>query len=211
MDNRLALVFAGGPPEPVDPAALPRDADVVVAADGGLARARALGVEVHLVVGDLDSAPEDLTGLAVLRHPPNKDKTDLELALEAAAEYGPDRILVIGGASGRLDHLLGSVALLTSPAYAGIEIDAVLGGARLAVIRGRRTLHGAPGDLVSLLAVGDPARGIRTEGLGYRLENEDLLPGSTRGVSNVFAADTATVSVGEGTLLAVIPQRDPAP
>jgi thiamine pyrophosphokinase len=211
VDGRFALVFAGGPPEPVDPATLPRDADVVVAADGGLARARALGVDVDLVVGDLDSAPPDLQGLTVLRYNRNKDKTDLELALDAACEYSPDRLLVIGGASGRLDHLLGSVAVLASPAYADVEIDAVLGGARVAVIRGCRTLRGTPGDLVSLLAVHGPARGITTEGLGYLLDGEDLLPGSTRGVSNVFSAEVATVTVETGTLLAVTPQPDPAP
>jgi thiamine pyrophosphokinase len=64
---------------------------------------------------------------------------------------------------------------------------------------------------VSLLAVHGPARGITTEGLGYLLDREDLLPGSTRGVSNVFSAEVATVTVETGTLLAVIPRPDPAP
>ena len=46
------------------------------------------------------------------RHPAAKDATDLELALDAAIALEPSRILVIGSAGGRLDHLLGSILLL---------------------------------------------------------------------------------------------------
>ena len=60
----------------------------VVAADGGLHRARALGLDVEVVVGDLDSVtPEALAaaeaaGARVVRYPRAKDATDLELALD---------------------------------------------------------------------------------------------------------------------------------
>jgi thiamine pyrophosphokinase len=63
-------------------------AETVVAADGGLLRARALGLGVDVVVGDLDSAtPEALAaaeaeGARIVRHPQAKDATDLELALD---------------------------------------------------------------------------------------------------------------------------------
>ena len=48
------------------------------------------------------------------------------------------------------------------------------------------TLHGAAGDLLSLLPLGGAAEGVTTEGLLYPLENETLYPGRARGVSNVF-------------------------
>ena len=62
-----------------------------------------------------------------------------------------------------------------------------------------------PGSLCSLLPVGGVAHGVRTEGLRFPLHDEDLLPGSTRGVSNEFTAREATVSVRDGVLLAVQP------
>jgi len=46
---------------------------------------------------------------------------------------------------------------------------------------------------------------VRTEGLAYPLDAETLEPGSTRGVSNVFSADTARIRVEHGVLLAVRP------
>lgn len=184
---------------------------MVIAADGGLGHARALGLRADLVVGDMDSVAQadlraaEAAGARVQRHPRNKDRTDLELALDAAVAHGAERVLVLGGASGRFDHVLANALVLASPAYAGVAIDAVFAGARVAVVRDRRLLRGAPGGLLTLLAVGGPARGVRTDGLAYPLRDEDLEPGSTRGVSNVFAGSTATVALRAGTLLAVQP------
>jgi thiamine pyrophosphokinase len=208
--DRLVLIVTGG--EPAAPAPVRPVPDLVIAADGGLAHARTLGLAVDLVVGDMDSvSAEDLraakaAGARVERHPQAKDKTDLELALDTAVTGGAGRVLVIGGGGGRLDHFLANALVLASPAYDGVDVDAQVGGARIAVVRDRRELHGRPGDLLSLLPVNGPACGVRTEGLAYVLADEDLLPGSTRGVSNVFAAPTAVVELRTGTLLAVQPR-----
>jgi thiamine pyrophosphokinase len=49
---------------------------------------------------------------------------------------------------------------------------------------------------------------VRTQGLRYPLEGEDLAPGSTRGVSNELTGTVAHVSVEAGTVLAVQPGKD---
>lgn len=201
-------MLTGGAPEGVDPADLEVGHALVIAADGGVQRALALGLQVDLVVGDLDSVERgtvEATGARLDLHGRNKDRTDLELALDAAVAHGARRVLVVGGAGGRVDHYLANLLVLASPAYADAQVDALLGGARVAVVRDRRVLTGRPGDLLSLLAVHGPALGVRTEGLGYVLAGEDLHPGSTRGVSNVFSAPTATVTLRAGILLAVQP------
>jgi thiamine pyrophosphokinase len=134
-----------------------------------------------------------------------KDATDLELALDAALALAPERLVVLAGVGERLDHLLAALLLLASDRYAAVEVDARIGYAQAHVIRGERTLAGARGELLSLFALAGPAEGVTTEGLAYPLERETLEPGSTRGVSNVFAAESARVSVERGTLLAVRP------
>ena len=206
-----ALVFAGG--DPLDArwrAHLPRGA-WVVAADSGLEHVRALGLHADLVVGDFDSvtpatlAAAEADGTLVERHPADKDATDLELALDEARALDARRVLVVASASGRLDHLLGSLLLLGSKRYSGLELDAFVGDALVHVIRDERTLAGTPGELLTLLPVGGPATGVETAGLEYPLARETLEPGTSRGVSNVFAAETATVSVEEGTLFAIRP------
>jgi thiamine pyrophosphokinase len=184
---------------------------VVVAADGGGELALALQVAVDVVVGDLDSiSPGSLetlerSGARIEGHPQEKDATDLALALDAALGFGPRRILLVGAAGGRLDHLLGELLLLGAEAYAGVEVDALLGAAAVHVVRGERSLAGTPGELVSLHALHGPAVGVVTEGLAYPLRGETLEAGSSRGVSNVFAADEARISLERGVLLAVRP------
>ena len=70
------------------------------------------------------------------------------------------------------------------------------------------TLEGEPGELVSLFALHGRAEGVRTDGLVYPLAGETLEPGSSRGVSNVFAASAATIAVDRGVLVAIRPGAD---
>ncbi len=209
--SNTIIVVTGG--DPLDAAALgriPADA-VVIAADSGVEHAQALGLRIHLAIGDFDSVDPAALGAAeaagalVERHPRTKDATDLELALDAALARRPARIHVLGGNGGRLDHLLGNVLLLASPRFAAVEVVAQMGAARVSVVRRTATLLGAPGDLLTLLAVNGPARGVTTTGLRYPLSDEDLPAASTRGVSNELVADHAVVRLREGVLLAVQP------
>jgi thiamine pyrophosphokinase len=182
----------------------------VVAADSGIDHALELGLTVDLAIGDFDSAVTPLdeleaAGTRVERHRVDKDATDLELALDAALAWGARRVLVIGGIEGRLDHLLGELLILGSESYAGVELDAVLGDARVHVIRDERRLSGTEGELISLFALGGPADGIVTEGLAYPLRGEALVPGSSRGLSNSFSSPEARITVESGLLLAVRP------
>ena len=73
------------------------------------------------------------------------------------------------------------------------------------VVSGSREIEGELGGIVTLLALGGPAEGVRTEGLVYALRGETLESGSSRGVSNVFAAERATISVERGVVLVVRP------
>ena len=215
MKPESIVVVAGGHPlgsAVLGSAVLPLPAGaMVIAADGGVDRALALGLHVDLAIGDFDSvsseglAAAEAAGARVEGHPTAKDATDLELALDAAIALGPARIVVVGSGGGRLDHLLGSVLLLADERYAAAEIDAYLGDAQVHVIRGSRTLAGAAGDLLTMLPVHGPAEGVTTEGLEYPLRGETLVPGTSRGVSNVFSAPEALITVERGCLLAVRP------
>ncbi len=211
MSEGIVVVVSGGePPDPRAALAAPLGAPVVVA-DKGLEHALALGLEVTVAVGDFDSAsPEavavaEAAGIRVERHPHEKDATDLELALDVAATMSPSRILVLAGSGGRLDHELATLLLLGSHRYAESQVDAYVCGARVHVIRSERSLNGSPGELVTLLALHGPAAGITTEGLAYPLRDETLEPGSSRGVSNVFAEAIARISIERGVLLAIVP------
>lgn len=208
------VVVAGG--DAVDPANLDPVARTafVIAADSGIDRAHDLGLDVDLAVGDFDSVSATAldavtaSGADVDRHPAAKDATDLELALDAALQRSPDRVLVVGGHGGRLDHFLANAVLLAAPRYAGVQIIAQMGQALVTVVRSAAVLRGAPGDLASLVPVHGGATGVTTDGLRYPLHGEDLLPGSTRGVSNELVGTEANVRLDGGVLLAVQPGKE---
>ena len=184
---------------------------LVVAADSGAVHARRCGRAVDILVGDFDSIPADLLreleagGTDVQRHPVDKDRTDLALALDAAVAAGATDLTVVGGHGGRLDHLLANALLLAAEEYAPYRIEGRLGPARVTVVRGRCELWGQPGDLLTLLPVGGPAAGVTTEGLHFPLHDAELRPGVTWGVSNRFSRSPAHVTVARGVLLAVQP------
>jgi thiamine pyrophosphokinase len=179
----------------------------VIAADGGVELAWRLGLDVDLTVGDLDSAPDRLSvrGGQIERHPEVKEASDLELALGAALRLKPDRIVVLGGGGGRLDHLFGALLVLAADTLSAVEVDAQFGAAVVHVVRGERRLVGAPGELISLFAIHGPAEGVVTDGLVYCMRGETLAPGSSRGLSNLFVERRAQVRVERGVVLAVRP------
>lgn len=205
----VVVVAGGDPPTPEEVAHLPAG-PVVVAADAGLDHAQVAGLTVAVAVGDMDSvspgalAAAEESGTRIERHPADKDQTDLELALELAARLA-DRVIVIGAGGGRLDHLIGNLAVLASPHWSGVDIEAWLGNAQAVVVHHQRVLDVEPDTTVSLFALGGPAR-VTATGLAWPLNDEILDPLTSRGISNRTTDPSPSVSVSEGVVLVVIPQ-----
>ena len=212
MSPTALVICGGGAVRRALPAGL--DDAVVVAADGGVAEALRLGLTVDVLVGDMDSAADDdvervrTSGGAIERHDPDKDATDLDLAIDRAVRDGASRVVVLGGDGGRLDHLFGNLTLLASPRWASITIDAVIGAALVHIVRDEREMEGSVGELASLFALGAPATGVTTAGLRWPLTDSTLEPGSSLGISNEFAGPTASVRVSGGVLAVVRPGDD---
>ncbi|MGH2409363.1 MAG: thiamine diphosphokinase, partial [Chloroflexota bacterium] len=144
------------------------------------------------------------SGTRLIQHPPEKDKTDLELALDYALGREPARITITGALGGpRLDHTLGNLLLLTLPVLRGIETRILDGESAAQATWSRAEIHGQAGDYVSLLPVTDHVAGARSEGLRYPLHGESLIRGHTRGVSNELLGVTASVEITAGCLLIV--------
>ena len=204
--HTVVVVAGGDPPPPHVVEAIP-DQAVVIAADSGLTYARLLGLEVDLLIGDLDSVTEAETALhprlRVEPHSPDKDKTDLELAIEKAVSLNPPAVIIVGGAGGRLDHLLANAALVAAPKFAKTPIRWLAGGSETRVVRNSTRFTGTRGDLVSLLAYGGPAFGVTTTGLRWPLHQATLEPGSTWGISNEMTGSLAEIELTEGVLLAI--------
>ena len=189
-----------------------RQAELVIATDGGARHCHAQQLTPHLVVGDMDSISsellEELTekGSEILRFPARKDKTDLELAIELAVGRGAQDILIYGALGGRWDMSIAAIMLLTAPSSAGISLTLRDGATDLCRVRGGEhlTINGHAGDTLSLIPLVGPVRGVTLSGLEYPLTDEDIQAGSTRGISNVFTQSQARIDLKEGLLLCVV-------
>ncbi len=203
-----ALIIAGGEPVQTELAARLAPAAWIVAADSGLDQANRLGIRPDLVIGDMDSvtpqalADAESAGVTIVRHPTDKDATDLELAIDAAANEGFLRATIIGGTGGRMAHTLANAMLLLRRRE--IDLNWLTSHARITALRAGEsaTYPAADGPLLSVLAVGGPATCVST-GLRWPLDGSPLTTGSTRGVSNEIVGDAATVQITSGQTLLV--------
>jgi len=183
--------------------------DRVIAADGAWAKAVDAGIPVDLVVGDLDSLTSKErvslldSGVEVHVHPPDKDFTDLELAVDGALAMHAQKLIVFGAFGGRIDHTLANVLLLEKAVERGVEVELIVGDETAWLTRSEFTLPaGQPGDRVSLIPLSD-AVVVRTDGLRYPLDDDRLVRASAHGVSNEIDDLPVRIGVRSGTLLVV--------
>lgn len=214
----FAVLLAGGDDPSRELLSGVGEAQLVVAADGAVRIARAQGLPIHAVVGDLDSvAAGDVAwaqaeGAEIVEFPADKDLTDLELAMAHAEQTpGIDRIVVLAVEGGRLDHEMGNWAVCCR--CWEVPVDVHTNRASIAILHGSGRneveIDGKPGDIVSLIARGGSAKGVEASGLRWPLTDAVLEPDSSLGISNEFIDPVAKVSVDEGVLLVVRPGVSP--
>ena len=209
----LILIFANGELATTpDLSDLLDRAGLIIAADGGANHCARLGIVPDILLGDLDSVETGLLqklqaqGVAIHRHPPEKDATDLELALDLALDRGATAVWLVGALGGRWDMSLANIMLCALDKYRGLPINLVGADCRMHILRSGQpfTVHPThPGRKVSLLPLRGDVQGITLEGFQYPLRDASLPFGSSRGISNVLTEEMGTVRLEQGVLLCI--------
>lgn len=187
---------------------------VVYAVDGGLAVAEEAGVVPDYLIGDFDTAPEVLvqryeSRCVIVRHKPEKDATDTELALDMAIQNGATELFLLGAIGSRMDHTMANVHMLYHAIKQGKKAWIVNENNRL-------SLHAASfterkeklfGTYVSFLPFFGEVTGVTLTGFKYPLYEKTLTAGSSIGISNEVLEETIGVTFSHGYLL-MIEARD---
>jgi len=175
----------------------------LMAVDGGLNFFIRSGERPNVIVGDFDSLRRDPVKLfpraKVLRFPPDKDKTDTQLAVEYAVAQGADSIDIVQPFLGEADHFAGNLMLLAAlvnrkskrrirfrvlnPAYEIVFLNC-----------GTRIITGRRGETVSVVPLTATIR-LTCSGTWYKARRLLVRRGETVGLRNQMIASRATVSV----------------
>ncbi len=184
--------------------------DVIICADGGAWYAMEMNIVPELLIGDFDSIDTVIIehlrskGTRIQQFPVKKDKTDLELALDAASEFPQKKILILTAFGGRIDQLLANIMLITRN-YPFEQIGFADSNQIAWIMRGKGSMEftGNIGDIFSLIPISDTVQSLTISGVEWPLQNKDVERGSTLTLSNTFTEVNVTVSIENGIALVV--------
>ena len=207
------VIFANGAMDnPTGAGEIASQAACIIAVDGGANHCRKLNIQPHVLLGDLDSAAPELVqeyqeaGVEILRFPTDKDKSDLELALELAAERGATSVTVFAALGLRWDMTIANLLLLAAPCSAGMEVELLDSGTRIFLISSQQkvSLSVSPGSMISFLPLHGAVHGVTLQGFKYSISEQTFSFASTRGVSNQLPTGQGSVAVQSGMLLCIV-------
>ena len=192
--------------------------DVRVAVDGGANHVLACGLVPDVVIGDMDSIQTSTldelraNSVPIVCANPNKDVSDLDLALEWRRCRGVTAVSILGALGGRTDHFLAVCGSLERNAdmYPRLEseneevvivkgsvhlTDDTAKPARLSIDRPNATfsVFGLNQDIIVSIA-----------GAKWCLDAVRLPPLSSHGLSNQVADTCADIALWQGTAVVVI-------
>jgi thiamine pyrophosphokinase len=211
--GRTALIVGSAPVISDHPhyARLIREADLLVAADGGVALCLEAGRAPDVCVGDLDSAPEDALGRAIAlgtqirRHPAEKSESDLDLAVALVRERETRSVVFTAAFSGRIDHTLAGFgtllraadlsAMADEPDWKAYALDANH--------RPELVLDEPRGTVLSVFSLSGDAR-VTIGGVAYPLSEHRMPPLSSLGLSNEATTSPQRITVSSGSVLVVV-------
>ncbi len=180
----------------------------IIAVDAGFACLEALDIKPDLAIGDFDSLGYLPKCKRVSRHPVNKDKSDLELAMDRAFAWNYDEMYIYGALAGRLDHTIANLQLFARFSEKGVYVTGIGMDVAVRMLTGPDVFdipEGIEQGTVSVFSLSDQAKGVIERGLLYSFDDETLTNRTSRGVSNELQGKAATVAVEKGTLCILYP------
>lgn len=189
------------------------DADFVICLDGGCDIAAKENILPDLIMGDMDSIVGALPeNIPTELFKPEKDFTDLELALLKSIDLNAKNVKIIGGIGGRLDHTIANIQLLSQ--YTDKFESLIMEDARNKCFvlnenqKNGIILKAETDSYFSVFSLSDECTGLSIKNAKYPLSDHTLPRTGSLCVSNEFINEKdAVISLRTGTLLLVISKK----
>ncbi|WP_240190001.1 thiamine diphosphokinase [Bacillus sp. P14.5] len=208
-------ILGGGPEEFIPDLEMYKEDEgaIWVGVDHGVFRLLHRGINPDMAFGDFDSVNDAEWKLIeekvkqINRFMPEKDETDMELALNWAIDKAPGSIKIFGATGGRIDHFLANIQLLGKKEnlHPAIEIEIIDIQNHVQIVPpGEYTLADKKqSKYVSFLPLSEKVEGLTLQGFKYPLENRNITTGSTLCISNELIQSTGTFSFLSGILMVI--------
>ncbi len=196
---QVMIILSGNPPSSELINQISATTDFIIAADGGARTLPLSGIEPNLVVGDFDSVrPESLPSHWKVKLETDQFTTDFEKALTNLPTRDPDSIVILGGLGGRIDHELTNL-LIASRIPSVIPVKFIADDCSIYRITTVFQHKFPVGDTVSLIPW-NQATNIRTRGLKWELQGQNMNAASQLGQSNEVVNSLVQIEISTGII-----------
>lgn len=210
MNSKNIIIIAGGIASDkliLDKVSATEDA-YIIGVDKGVEILESLGIIPDLIIGDFDSAHQDVKK-KYENHPdaiilnPIKDATDTHMAVLEAMKLKPDTVTILGATGGRLDHMMGNFALLKLCLDKGIKCYIIDEQNKITMIDKQLKINKKDqyGKYVSLIPFSDEVTGITLTGFSYELSDATIIKADTIGISNEIREEEGFITIKSGYLM----------
>lgn len=170
--------------------------DYIICADGGYNLLH--DWKADCIIGDLDSVEFVPKDIKIIKYNKHKNQTDGELCVLHAVGEGYRDINIYCGLGGRMDHILGNIALLKLAHT--LDAKAIIRDVKKDIFyaEGKIIVETKKEDIISVLPFGTDAFVESSKGLMYPLEKLELLAHKSRGISNVATGEKIELDITKG-------------
>lgn len=207
-------ILGGGPVEMLPPlTTYETEADIWIGVDKGVLTLISKGIIPTHAFGDFDSVTAK--ELAIIeekvndlhQYKPEKDETDMELAVNWAIEQSPEKIRIFGATGGRLDHFFANIQLLIHPILHGNNLSIeIIDQNNIVFLKGAGSYNLCKDPLfkyISFIPITAEIQSLTLKGFKYPLINRHIPLGSTLCISNELINDCGNFSFSTGILMVV--------
>ncbi len=193
-----------------------QDSVFVIGVDRGAHWLITKGIVPDLAIGDFDSVNDGEFEMikksvkVVKKFPPEKDFSDLELAVDEATKLNPRSIAIYGATGGRLDHFFTAAFLLKKILAAKIPAKLIDEDHEILLVDKKSSFEKSKKIKYFSIFPFSPICRVSLKGFKYNLSEKTLRFGDTIGLSNEIKSGKAEIDVANGTLLIVRSSGRPA-
>lgn len=208
---KKVIIIGSGQYVPMDE--LARDllwADKIIAVDGGMNFLRELNIEPDVFLGDQDSTRENILdtideiGMEVIKFKAEKDKTDMELAIDYVVENNFDEVIIYGSTGTRLDHSFANILLLRKLMVNKIKAKILDLNNEIYLVDDVLLLDKNEKKYISVVPITNDGVVVSLFGFKYPLDKYLIGFSETIGVSNEILDERAKVKIHSGEALVFV-------